>query len=77
VSRIEENRYEGLRLRVGYRLDLLVDDRVFVEVEAVSALLPIHEAQSLSHVRLSGRRAGLLINFHERRLKNGIRRMVV
>ena len=55
---------------------MLVDDIVVVELKAVAAMLPIHHAQLLSYLKLSGRAAGLLINFHEVRLKDGIKRMV-
>ena len=68
--------YRGISIEVGYRLDLLVDDVVVVELKAVAKLLPIHEAQLLSYLRLSHRRVGLLINFHVPRLKDGLRRIV-
>src|SRR5688572_5844208 len=68
--------YEGVRVEVGYRIDLLVDGVVVVEIKAVTKLLPIHEAQLLSYLRLSGRRVGLLINFHSLRLKDGIKRIM-
>ena len=68
--------YEGVNLDVGYRLDLLVENEIVVEVKAQNELLPVHKAQLLSHLRLSGRQVGLLINFHELLLKNGIIRMV-
>jgi GxxExxY protein len=68
--------YRGTRIDVGYRIDLLVDDMVLVELKALAKLLPIHEAQLLSYMKLSGRKAGLLINFHVPRLKDGIKRMV-
>ena len=68
--------YRNVRLNCGYRLDLVIDDRVIVEVKAVSRLEPIHEAQILSYLRLSSCRVGLLINFNVRVLKNGIRRLV-
>jgi GxxExxY protein len=68
--------YGGVPVEIGYRIDLLVDDAVVVELKAVDKLHPIHEAQILSNLRLSGRRIGLLINFHEVRLKNGIKRFV-
>jgi GxxExxY protein len=68
--------YEGIRIELGYRIDLLVDDVVVVELKAISKLLPVHEAQLLSYLRLSGCRVGLLINFHSRRLKDGIKRML-
>ena len=68
-------RYRGISVEVGYRLDLLVEEAVVVELKAVSKLLPIHEAQLLSYLRLSGHKLGLLINFHVPRLKDGLRRM--
>ena len=68
--------YRDTRLEVGYRLDLLVEHAVPVEVKAVAKLLPIHEAQLLSYLRLGGHRVGLLINFHVPRLKDGIRRLM-
>lgn len=80
-SRVEMERpvpihYEGVTLDIGYRLDLLVEDAVIVEVKAVAKLLPIHQAQLLSHLKLLDRRVGLLINFHELRLKDGLVRMI-
>lgn len=66
--------YEGERLDEGYRLDLVVDDRVIVEVKSCEKLAPIHEAQLLTYLRLSGLRLGLLINFNVTLLKDGIRR---
>ncbi len=67
--------YEGATLELGYRLDMLVEERVVVEVKAVKQLIGIHEAQLLSHLRLAGYRVGLLINFHVLRPKDGIRRV--
>src|SRR5881394_2096108 len=68
--------YDEVQLDVGYRIDLLVDDEVIVELKAVDELAPIHEAQLLSYLKLSGRKVGLLINFNVSRLKDGIRRKV-
>ncbi len=68
--------YDGLCLDVGYRLDLLVDDAVIVELKAVSELLPIHRAQVLSYLKLSSCKLGLLINFNVLHLKDGITRLV-
>lgn len=68
--------YKKVRLKTGYRLDLLVEDRVIVEVKAVDELMPIHQAQLLSYLNLAGLRVGLLMNFNERLLKEGIRRLV-
>ena len=69
--------YKGLHLKRGYRMDLLVEDSVIVEVKAVSVILPIHEAQLLTYMRLKKVRLGLLLNFNEVVLKNGIRRKVL
>jgi GxxExxY protein len=69
--------YKGLRLDCGYRLDLLVADTVVVEIKAVESLLPIHEAQLLTYLKLGGWKVGLLINFNVPVLKRGIRRRVL
>ncbi|HYX68015.1 MAG TPA: GxxExxY protein [Terriglobales bacterium] len=68
--------YEGMQIELGYRIDLLVEGQVIVELKAVETVLPVHKAQLLSYLRLSGRRLGLLINFHVERLKDGITRIV-
>ena len=68
--------YEGHKLEVGYRIDLIVEHRVVVEVKSVEALHPIHHAQRLSYMRLSGIPIGLLINFNVLHLRAGIKRMV-
>jgi len=68
--------YKDVHLDCGYRLDLLVEDAVIVELKAVSELAPIHEAQVLSYLKLSGCKVGLLINFNVKILKQGIRRLV-
>ena len=68
--------YRGVRIDCGYRIDLLVDQRVIVELKAVAQIQPIHEAQLLSYLRLSGCHVGLLIDFNVKLLKNGIRRLV-
>ncbi|MGZ4825213.1 MAG: GxxExxY protein [Terriglobales bacterium] len=68
--------YEGMRVDLGYRIDLLVENSVIVELKAQEGVLPIHHAQLLSYLRLSGKRVGLLLNFHAARLKDGITRIV-
>jgi GxxExxY protein len=68
--------YDGVRVDAGYRIDLLVEGRVIVELKAVAKILPLHEAQLLSYLKLSGLPVGLLINFHVRHLRLGIRRMI-
>jgi GxxExxY protein len=69
--------YKGVRLDCGYRMDLVVDELVLVELKAVEKLEPIHDAQLLSYLRLSNLWLGLLINFNVSVLKNGIRRLVL
>ena len=69
--------YKGIRLDSGYRLDLLVEDAVVVEVKSVDSLCKIHEAQLITYLRLGGWTVGLLINFNVDVLKNGIRRRVL
>jgi GxxExxY protein len=69
-------RYRDVNLDCGYRLDLVVEDRVIVELKAVERLEPIHDAQLLSYLKLSGLAIGLLINFNVRFLRDGVRRLV-
>jgi GxxExxY protein len=69
-------RYGDILIENGYRLDLLVDDKVVVELKALEAILPVHRAQLLSYLRLGGFKLGYLINFHVAHLKDGITRMV-
>ena len=70
--------YKGLTLEQGFRIDLLVQDSVVVELKAVECLLPVHEAQVLSYLRFSGCKVGLLLNFNVLALKHGgIRRLVL
>lgn len=68
--------YKGVRLDCGYRIDLLVDDRLIVEIKAVESLTGVHEAQLLTYLKLSGVKVGLLINFNVPRLIDGVKRMV-
>ena len=69
--------YKGIRLDCGYRLDLLVAGTVVVEAKAVDRLLPIHQAQLLTYLRLGGWKVGLLMNFNVAALKQGIKRVVL
>ncbi len=69
--------YKGTELDCGYRVDLLVDDKLIVELKAVSNLLPIHEAQLLTYMKLANVKTGLLMNFNVARLKDGIKRFVL
>lgn len=68
--------YENIRIDVGYRCDLLIEDTVIVELKAVEKVLPVHQAQLLSYLKLSGKKVGLLINFNTEHLKDGIIRLV-
>ncbi|NLH41544.1 MAG: GxxExxY protein [Planctomycetes bacterium] len=68
--------YDGIRIDLGYRLDLLAEEEVIKELKTVERILPIHEAQLLSYLKLSNRRLGLLINFNVVHLRTGIKRMV-
>jgi GxxExxY protein len=68
--------YDGIKLDAGYVLDLIVEDAVILELKAVEHLLPIHEAQLLTYLKLAEKRLGLLINFNVSLLKNGIKRRV-
>ena len=68
--------YEGVKLEVGYRIDVLVENCVVVEIKNVEAIAPVHCAQALSYLKLSGKKLALLINFNVVHLKDGIRRFV-
>ena len=68
--------YREVRVDCGYRMDIVVESSVIVEIKSVDQLMPIHEAQLLSYLKLSGLRIGLLINFNVRVLKSGVRRIV-
>ena len=69
--------YKGVKLNCGYRLDIVVEDEVIVEVKAVEKPLPLYEAQLLTYLRLSGKRVGLLLNFNVAVLKDGIVRRIL
>ena len=68
--------YRGVKIDAGFRLDLLIEDELIVEIKAVESILPVHSAQLLSYLRMSDKRLGLLINFNVSRLKQGIKRVV-
>ncbi len=68
--------YNGVTIDAGYRLDLLVEDSVIIEIKAVERLKLIHEAQLITYLKLSDKKLGLLINFNVTRLKHGIKRLV-
>ena len=69
--------YEGEKLDAGYRLDLVVDSAVVVEIKSIDALAPIHDAQVLTYLKLSGMRIGFLMNFNVALLKQGLKRFVL
>jgi GxxExxY protein len=67
---------KGIKIPCGYRIDMLLDDQLILELKCTDKLLPIHEAQLITYLKLSGKNIGLLINFNEKTLKRGIRRFV-
>jgi GxxExxY protein len=69
--------YKGQRLGSGFRLDFVIERRLIIELKAVDQLLPVHDAQLLSYMKLSGMRTGLLLNFNTDILRNGIKRLVL
>jgi len=69
--------YKGIRLECGYRLDFVVEQELVVEVKAVEALLPVHEAQVITYLRLTGIASGLLVNFNTWTLRQGLRRLTL
>jgi len=69
-------RYKGTMLDCGYRLDILIEDQVVIEMKTVEKILPVHKAQLLTYLRLLPAKVGLILNFHEARLKDGICRLV-
>lgn len=68
--------YKGVNLNCGYRLDIFVEDQVILEIKAVDKIIPIHEAQLLSYLRMLNRKVGLILNFHSTVMKHGIKRIV-
>lgn len=68
--------YDSIRIDIGFRADLVVEDKVIVEIKSVEVLLPVHKKQLLTYLRLADKRLGLLINFHVALIKDGITRIV-
>jgi GxxExxY protein len=68
--------YKGMPLETGFRLDIIVQDKLIIEIKAVKELLDVHLAQTLTYLKLTNCKLGLLINFNEARVKHGIRRVV-
>jgi len=69
--------YKAIKLEIGYRIDLLIENQIVVEIKSVEALCDIHVAQILTYMKLSGCRLGLLANFNVRHLKDGIKRVIL
>ena len=69
--------YKGIKLDCGYRMDIVVENKVVVELKCADKILPVHEAQLLTYLRLSKCKVGLIINFYTEVLKNGIKRLVL
>ncbi len=68
--------YENVKLNAGYRIDLLVNDQIIIELKAVDKLAPVHTAQVLTHLKLSGKELGLLMNFNTPNMQEGITRLI-
>jgi len=68
--------YREVRLDIGYRLDLVVEDLVVVEIKSIDSLVAIHQAQVISYLKLSGKKLGIIVNFNCLHLRDGIRRVV-
>jgi len=68
--------YDGVKIDAGYRIDIIVEDELILEIKSIDRVLPVHKAQLLSYLRLSNKRLGLLLNFNEQRLVHGIKRIV-
>ena len=69
--------YKGRSIPLGFRSDIVVADAIIVEIKAVAAIVPAHEAQLLTYLRMSGMRLGLLMNFHAPTLKDGLKRFII
>jgi GxxExxY protein len=69
--------YEEVKLEIGYRIDLLVEERIIVELKTVESFTDVHIAQTLTYIKLSSCKVGLLLNFHVSSMKNGIKRLVL
>jgi GxxExxY protein len=69
--------YKGVKLEAGYRIDLLVDSKLIIEIKSVDAIIPIHEAQVMTYLKLSGKKLALLLNFNVIDMKKGINRVIL
>ena len=70
-------KYKDIKLKTKYKLDLLVEDKVIIELKSVEKLTPVHEAQLITYLKLTGYRVGFLINFNEKLLTNGVMRRII
>lgn len=70
-------KYKEVQISCGYRIDMLIDDKIIIELKNVEKIIPIHEAQPLTYMKLSNKKIGLLINFNEELLKKGIKRLIL
>lgn len=68
--------YKDIKMEVGYKIDLIVENKLLIEIKSVEGLAPVHFSQLLTYLRLSDKKLGLLINFNSKRLKDGIHRIV-
>ena len=69
--------YKEIQISCGFRIDLLVEDKIIIELKSIDKIIPIHEAQLLTYMKLFNKRVGLIINFNERLLRDGIKRLVI
>ena len=69
--------YKGIKLDCGYRIDVIVEHKVLLELKCVDCVIPVHEAQLLTYLRLSGLKVGLILNFHGAVMRDGIKRLVL
>ena len=69
--------YDTIKLDAGYRIDLLVEDAIVVEIKAVDQIAPIHKAQLMTYLKLTGMKVGLLLNFNEKDIRKGIKRIIM
>lgn len=69
--------YKGVNLECGYRIDLLINKELILELKAVAAVLPVHEAQLMTYMKLANISTGLLINFHKTKLTDGVKRFTI
>ncbi len=69
-------RYNNIRMEIGFRADLIIEEKVIIEIKSIETVMPVHKKQLLTYLKLSGKKLGLLINFNEELIKDGITRIV-